>query len=277
MKKLMMVLFLGLVILPFGVKAASQKYETLNLKEALTQEKIEFDLSKYKETDDQITIYLFRGNGCSYCRSFLEFLNSIVPEYGKYFKVESYETWYNQDNYKFMLEVSTFLGQPAGGVPYIIIGDQVFPGYASSYDEKIKKAIVDLYNSDDRYDVMEEMEKANKPDKSGVVNTWLIIGVNLAIVVFGAISIIYCDYKQHKILFNKLDKIDNELSLLNSKKEEIVSVKEEIKDVEEPKTIKETKVKSATKVKTEAKDTKKATKTKTTSKSKNTKSKTAKK
>jgi len=260
MKKLITVLFLSLMLIPFGVKAASQKYDTLNLKEALTEEKIEFNLKDYKETDDQITIYLFRGNGCSYCRSFLEFLNSIVPEYGKYFKVVSYETWYNEANYKFMLEVSSFLGQPASGVPYIIIGDQVFPGYASSFDEKIKKAIVDLYNSKDRYDVMEEMEKANKPDNSGVINTWLIIGVNFAIVVLGVCAIIYCDYKQHKILFNKLDSIDNKLNSLSAKKEEKVIVKDEVKEV-----------------KKEAKETKKKTATKATSKSKNVKSKTTKK
>ena len=31
--------------------------------------------------------YLFYGQSCGYCQKFLEFLNSIIPEYGKYFKV----------------------------------------------------------------------------------------------------------------------------------------------------------------------------------------------
>lgn len=256
MKKIILVLLLCLTIVPFGAKAEKQKYNTLNLEGALSQEQIEFDFSNYKETKDQITIYLFRGNGCSYCRAFLQFLNSIVPEYGKYFKVVSYETWYDQDNYKFMLEVSNFLGQPATGVPYIIIGDQVFPGYAASYDEQIKKAIVDLYNSKDRYDVLEEMEKANAPVKNSSVNSLLIIVINAVVVILGVSAVIYCDYKQHKILFNKIDSIQNELmSLKNTRNEKISLDKESVKAV--PQETKSKKNSKTTKMTTKKDSTKK--------------------
>lgn len=87
-----------LITLPSIVSASSNSYNTLNLEEALKQEGIESKLENYKETDKQITIYLFRGNGCTYCRNFLSFLNDIAEEYGSYFKVVSYETWYDQAN-----------------------------------------------------------------------------------------------------------------------------------------------------------------------------------
>ena len=45
------------------------------------------------------------------------------------------------------------MGNAAGGVPYIIIGDNVFPGYAETYDDSIKDAIKKLYDSEDRFDV----------------------------------------------------------------------------------------------------------------------------
>lgn len=211
MKKVLICLLISFCVLPLTVFAASKKYQTLNLKEALEEEQIESKLGDYKETDKQITIYLFRGKGCGFCRSFLNFLNDITEEYGKYFKVVSYETWYNKDNYTFMNEVSTFLGQPATGVPYIIIGDQVFPGYSSQYDESIKKAITDLYNSKDRYDVLDELEKSKKVSNTSV-NYLLIIGSIAGTIVLGTICIIYCDYKQHHILYNRISSLEGKIN-----------------------------------------------------------------
>lgn len=111
--------------------------------------------------NDKATIYLFRGKGCGYCRALLTFLNSINDEYGDMYELKSYEVWYNEDNYNLMKTISEFLEQPAQGVPYLIVGNKVFPGYASSYDADIKKAIKDLYNTDKskRYDVFDEYEK----------------------------------------------------------------------------------------------------------------------
>ena len=48
-----------------GMHAKSDNPELLKAKE------IELAYPDYKETDDQITIYMFRGTGCTYCRSFL--------------------------------------------------------------------------------------------------------------------------------------------------------------------------------------------------------------
>ena len=121
-KKIIGLLLLLSLIMPFSTLAATKKYNTLNLEKALEQEEIEHDLSNYKEDDKQAVIYLFRGKGCGYCRNFLTFLNSIVDEYGKYFKVVSYEVWYDQDNGTLMQEVSDFLGANATGVPFIVIG-----------------------------------------------------------------------------------------------------------------------------------------------------------
>lgn len=235
MKKVLLTFLLCLTILPLGVNAASKKYNTLNLDEALTQENIEHDFSNYKETDKQITIYLFRGNGCGFCQRFLTFLNSIIDEYGQYFKVVSYETWYDRDNANLMTEVSNFLGQPATGVPYIIIGDQVFAGYSSNYDDAIKEAITNLYNQKekDRYDVFKEMEKAEKnANATTEVNYFVLIFANVVIIAFmGGISLIYMT-KQHKILNSKLNAMNAKLELIESKSnttKEVKTIEKEVK------------------------------------------------
>ncbi|MCM1371031.1 MAG: thioredoxin family protein [Clostridium sp.] len=233
--KIMLFLIVCFLLLPFNANAMEGEYKTLNLDQALTQEKIDHDFSNYKETSDQITIYLFRGNGCGFCRSFLTFLNSIVPEYGKYFKVVSFEVWYDEKNSALMEEVADYLGEEAGGVPYIIIGDKVFPGYVSTWDQEIKTAIVDLYNNKDRYDVFYEMEhnpKVSTEEKVATMekavtmtesrtNVVFVISVITLIVsifisVFSIILVKLTNTKFLKIQ-NKLDNIEKKILDINVK------------------------------------------------------------
>ena len=195
MKKKLLLLFLlfGLIILPTTIKAET-KYNSLNFKEALADEQIEEKFKEYKETDDQVTIYLFRGKGCGFCRSFLEFMNSITDEYGKYFKIVSYEVWGDSANSQLLNEVSNFLGKSAGGVPYIIIGERVFTGYSSSSDEDIKATIKEMYDTKvkNRYDVLKEMKKNGKDSSDSSLSNssvWIIIICNLVITVVASLFI----------------------------------------------------------------------------------------
>ena len=219
MKKLFLVLFCALClvnpVLTYAVTAEDSeinlsKYETKNLKQTLAEEEIKEEYSDYKETDDQITIYLFRGNGCHYCQNFLNFLNSITKEYGKYFKLVSFEVWSNQDNGNLMTSISKFTGQDAGGVPYIIIGEQVFPGYASDYDDGIKAAIKNLYESDDRYDVFEEYNKAVKEAKKAAKgDTGTIVFWNLTFTVLAVLAVVLYTKKQNEKLLDKIEDLSH--------------------------------------------------------------------
>ena len=171
MKKLLAVVLTLMLVLPIGVSAKDTKYstyETKNLVETLESEEIELENEDYEETDDQITIYMFRGQGCGYCKKFLTFLSSISEEYGKYFKLVSFEVWYNEDNANLMSEVGSLFGEEIGGVPFIVIGDKTFPGYAETYDDQIKDAIKDLYDEKeaDRYDMFDYLGSGNNKKKS---------------------------------------------------------------------------------------------------------------
>ena len=221
-KKLMLVfvLIIGVLMLPTTIKAET-KYKTLNLKEALAEEEIEEKFSDYKETDDQAIVYLFRGKGCGFCRSFLEFMNSITSEYGKYFKIVSYEVWNDSTNSQLLNEVSSFLGQPAGGVPYIIIGDKVFPGYASQYDEDIKTTIKTLYDTkkSKRYDVMKEMKKKGNSEDSSMSNSsiWIIIICNIVCTVVAALAVMSHFNKKYNELYEKMEQVKSYKPTNNSK------------------------------------------------------------
>ena len=229
MKKFFIALFCALYLvsptLTFAVSADDteidiKKYETKNLHETLAEEEIKEAFTKYEEKDDQINIYLFRGHGCHYCQNFLNFLNSITQEYGKYFKLVSFEVWSNQENSSLMGEVSKFIGTEDGGVPYIIIGDQVFPGYAEDYDEGIKSAIKTLYDSDERYDVFEEYNKAVKAAKKAAKgDTGTIVFWNAFFTVAAVLCVVLYNKKQNKVLLDKID----ELSKKSNKEVEVKS------------------------------------------------------
>ncbi len=215
MKKVMVFLIV-IFMLPIFVFAASGDYQTLNLDGALTQENIEHDFSNYKETNDQVIIYLFRGNGCGYCRNFLTFLNSIVDEYGKYFRVVSFEVWGDNNNAALKEEVSTFLNYRSEGVPYIVIGDQVFPGYNNSFNDAIKEKIMSEYEKDekDRYDVFAEMEKAQKEEENkGKVNYFLIIFCNLLFIVSATAIVLAFTNAKHNELLDEIEEIKEKLNI----------------------------------------------------------------
>ena len=137
MKKIgKIVMFIAFLIgIPMHTYAKS--YTALNLEETLKKEKIDYDLSDYKETSNQITIYMFRGDRCGYCQNFLNFLKDNVKEYGKYFKLRSFEIWHNENNAALMKEVAQHFNKSVKGVPLIVIGEKTFQGYTSSYDKEL--------------------------------------------------------------------------------------------------------------------------------------------
>ncbi len=208
MKKIIIIIMLlGILLFPYQVSAKDVEYKSLNLDETLKQESIEHDFSNYKENDDQAIIYLFRGNGCAYCRAFLEYLNSIIDDYGKYFKVVSYEVWENSDNSKLLEKVSAFTGEEASGVPYIIIGDKVFKGYSESYNDEIKEAIKAQYDSKNSYDVMRKMGKNTISDKNQKDNTLFIITFNTIFTIIVAVIIIVFNYSKNQNMMAEIEEL----------------------------------------------------------------------
>ncbi len=207
-KNILLVLLVSLIML-FPVKALAKTYydgyETKNLKETLEAEEMKIENADYKETSKQATIYLFRGQGCGYCRNFITFLNSISKEYGKYFKLVSFEVWNDTNNNALMQKVATFTGEAAGGVPYIIIGEKVFPGYISDWDDQIKAAIKDLYDNND-YDVFEEMEKSEKEAKKAAAGYSPLVPIlDLVAIVVCAVVIIVFQNKKYNSLMDAIN------------------------------------------------------------------------
>lgn len=202
---------------------------------------------------DPIKVHIFRGEGCSHCAEALQFFTELKDtEYGKYFELEEHEVWYDQSNSELMQKVADYFGETANGVPYIIIGDKTFQGYASAYDDEIKSEIKNYYNNGDFVDRIEQVQSGKttkKDDKKDDKKTTIIIAV---VAVVGMVALLF---------FARDPKVEVEKEVKAEAKEE-TPVKTVVK-----KTVATKKTASATK-KTPAKKTtaKKTTAKKTTKK-----------
>lgn len=191
MKKIFIITFMALIIAicPVLVKADTQ---ALNLNDTLIAEGIELEYSDYEENNKQVTVYLFRGAGCTHCYDFLTYLNSITKEYGNMFKLRSFEVYNNQDNATLKDKVAKYFKENADGVPYIIIGQNTFYGFSDKMENKVLKAIKSEYEAKEKFDVLDEMEKSES--KKNPNDALYIIIPIIAIIII--IIIIYSAKKE---------------------------------------------------------------------------------
>ena len=206
MKKKLLIILMVIAMIPTKVFAKTyyDGYNTKNFKETLAAEQMEIQNKDYKESSDQAIIYMFRGDGCGYCRAFLEFLNSISKEYGKYFKLVSFEVWNDSKNSELFKQVPLVTNEAASGVPYIIIGDKVFGGYAESYNEDIKSAIMAQYN-DSSYDVFEKLDERLN-GSNGSTSQFAVIFWNAFFIVAATVAIIIVSNKNTQRVLDALPK-----------------------------------------------------------------------
>jgi len=179
---------------------AKPSYTKGTLEEALKEEDIEYDLGDYKESEDKINIYLFRGDGCPHCQEFLEYVaKTLVKDEGDKFNLVSFEVWNDKNNSNLMEKVAKKLGEEAGGVPFIVIGEKTFGGYSESMNEDIVNAIHEAYDAEERYDILNELDvdttkEKKKETKKDSSSTVLLIVVAIA----GIIVLVVTGLKKEK-------------------------------------------------------------------------------
>lgn len=149
---------------------------------------------------EKINVYVFTKDGCPHCEHAKSFFKSIKDEYGKYFNLTIYEvydaSWNADDELKSLMDnVAEKRGDKVNGVPYIVIGsNNSWPGYQASYDEDIKKAIVNEYNNEDYFDLV----KSLAPKESDHSKDTIIVVAILVLIVGGVGTYIYISRKRTK-------------------------------------------------------------------------------
>ncbi len=169
MKKLLILIFTIIIVLPLGVYAEGEKKEA---------------------NKEPVNVYIFHGETCPHCQETFEWFESIEEEYGDYFNLVTYEVWNDAENSELMDRIANFNGDNPTGVPYIIVGKYSYEngfGPDSIIDQSTGKTdgdqmierILETYESDNRYDVMEAYN--NRPDYS------IIVGIVSIIVIAGIV------------------------------------------------------------------------------------------
>ena len=92
--------------------------------------------------NESVNIYLFYGDGCPHCAALEEYLNNEYSS-DKNVIVYKYEVWNNKENQELWKKVENITGEEAKGVPYFVIGDEIYQGYSagSTWEKKVDKAI----------------------------------------------------------------------------------------------------------------------------------------
>ena len=147
------------------------------------------DLSTYTESSDKVNVYIFRGNTCTHCLDAIIYFASIAKDYGKYFNIRTYETYTNKANANLMAQVSSIMGDNATGVPYIVIGDKSYIGFANSMADEILDQIKTEYAVTDKYDVMNHLDEATAAAKAKNDSVAVIV-ILVFIVIAGGIVLI---------------------------------------------------------------------------------------
>ena len=121
--------------------------------------KFDAEFSDIKRIDGKVNIYVFWGDGCPHCSALHNYLDSLTDIYGEYFNLYGFEIWYNNDNSEMAQQFATAMGDELRGVPYFIIGEKSFSGYAESYNQEIIDTIKEESNKS--YDVYFDVIKKN--------------------------------------------------------------------------------------------------------------------
>lgn len=177
MKKLglLFVVMITFLVLPFSVLAETADDNSSDN----VQQNAE---NNNKSQDRKVKVYFFRGETCPHCAQAEKFFESIQEEYGHLFEIEDYEVYNSASNSKLMDQLAEMRGDnEKRGIPYIIIGNKSWTGYASELDSAIIEAIKTEYEVavEDRYDVMDLIQ--NDDDKADYSNDIMILIIILTI------------------------------------------------------------------------------------------------
>ncbi len=172
---IVLILLVSIFVNPFKVQAADIDISNCTSEDLVTTFKIEgitnYDVTKYnKKNDRRINIYVFRGDGCRNCENFYEYYvaNKLLASHGDKIKIISYEVRNNPQNFRLLNAAKTLLNEQANtyATPTVFIGNKTFSGdlvvnNATQKQAEMETAINALYNSNNRYDIIEELTCKN--------------------------------------------------------------------------------------------------------------------
>ena len=165
-KNILLCILMLLFLFPIFVYAKLPddiEYHQITLNEALELDGI--DKVKEPNKNNPITVHVFIGKGCPHCHDFLIYASTTLnKKFGDKVDYKIYETWYDTDNEKLFGYVSNYFKLNRSGVPFIVIGNDYYKGYSSTYNNDIERAIEKEYSNKDRFDFFKALDEYEPPE-----------------------------------------------------------------------------------------------------------------
>lgn len=105
---------------------------------------------------EQVTIYLFWGDGCPHCEEEQTYLETIQKEFNN-LEIKKYEVWNNKENEQFMDKIANQTNKTLRGVPVTIIGQTIITGFSDATKNQIRRAI-NYYSEVKHQDIVSEIK-----------------------------------------------------------------------------------------------------------------------
>lgn len=100
------------------------------------------------KAEASLNTYLFYGEGCPHCAKERLFLFNVLKNEYPSLQIYEYEVYNNRSNSLLLQKVGQSLDADIGGVPFLVIGDKYFIGYADSITpSEIKNRVEECLNN----------------------------------------------------------------------------------------------------------------------------------
>lgn len=110
-----------------------------------------FTLDDVKRDYNKVNIYLFWREGCPFCAKEKAFFENLSTEYKEKYNLYLYEVSNSENNREALYGFAAAMEKEIKGVPFTVIGNDVFQGFNETIGQEIKEAIESQYQNS--YDV----------------------------------------------------------------------------------------------------------------------------
>ena len=177
------ILFLPLFFLlfsPFAVNVAAQENE------------VELN---------SVDLYLFQGQGCSYCAKMKGYLEGLKTDYPN-LKVYDFEVYFDEENQLLYQKMAEVYGVQASGVPAIFIGEEVIIGEdfakVKSAIEKCSREVICSSPGDRIGDFKSGEDSQGGEGTSGNFDNYETVGwIVLLVIIIGGVTFIFYAKKKN--------------------------------------------------------------------------------
>ncbi len=123
---------------------------------------------------NEVNLYFFWGIGCPHCKHEQDALIKLAEDYDN-LKIYDYEVNYNLQNSQLLKEIANLLDKEVRGIPFTVIGREVFEGFNDYQLHSIERTI-EYYSNHDYDDIVGKklgiinQDNQNQKDNNEILN-----------------------------------------------------------------------------------------------------------